>query len=89
MNNIIIKDIPDHLATYSVGVLVGMGIEYQIDPESSLYKKVKEYRREKYLDIVAKGVTGDTLPAEVGYYISITGGDTDSIKASFRECTTR
>ena len=68
-------DISSHLLTYCVGLLVGMGINYKIENSSPLYKMVKEYKRERYMELVEAGEIGDTLPLELGYHISGGGDD--------------
>ena len=84
MDNIInLKtDPPDHLMTYAIGVLNGLGIEYSISQESPLYKTMKEHRRERYIKLAEAGEVGDTLPMDLGYDIGIKGGDKESIKVS-------
>ena len=50
MDNIITVsgDIPEHLLTYWIGVLVGMGYSYKIDRASPLYRTLRERKREGY-----------------------------------------
>ena len=74
--SVIIEDTPPHLSSYYVGVLNGLGIEYDIKKGSKLYKDVKEYRREKYMEA---DKSGDKLPMEIGYYIS---GSNPDVKVS-------
>ena len=87
VNTITLGDVPNHLQTYAIGVLAGMGIDYEIAPGSSWYKVAKEYRREKYLKAKENGETSDKLPDYLGYHLSIQGGD--SVTVSMRPvCTT-
>lgn len=50
MENIITlpEDIPYHKATFFFGVLVGMGIQYKLDPKSPLYHTLRERKHENY-----------------------------------------
>ena len=77
MTSVIIEDTPAHIATYYTGILNGLGIEYSVEKGSTLYKQVKEYRREKYLRL--REESGDTLPMEIGYYFH---GVNDDMKVS-------
>jgi len=50
-NTIIIDDIPDHKASYLIGVLVGMKVNYEITPDSPLYRTMREFKRKMMLDL--------------------------------------
>lgn len=86
MDNIITfqEGTPPHLLAYSVGVLVGLEIDYTIPRESKLHRIVQEERRERYLKAEANGEIGDTLPDSLGYCLTIKGGNPDDIKVSLK-----
>ncbi|KKK66270.1 hypothetical protein LCGC14_2965790 [marine sediment metagenome] len=55
MDNVITvsKGIPNHILTYWIGVLVGMGYAYDIDPKCGLYKVLREHRIDRYREVQA------------------------------------
>ena len=53
-NTIHIDDAPDWKLAYMVGVLVGMGIEYTIEPGCPLYDTLAEFRRQEHKKIQAE-----------------------------------
>ncbi len=77
MNHVITitGDIPEHLATYWIGVLVGMGISYKIDPASPLYQSLKEYRKERNVQQKIREINPNT-------YVSLSGLHKDSVKVT-------
>ncbi len=40
-------DIPTHLLAYWMGVLVGFGIDYRLDPDCPLHRSLRERKRER------------------------------------------
>lgn len=50
-NTITFGEIPDHKASFLIGVLVGMEIPYEISPESPLYRTLREHQKQIYIEM--------------------------------------
>lgn len=69
MSNVIkINDAPYHLISYCMGVLAGLGIDYQVNPGSQLYKELRERHRGRMVsmydgkgDLYLEGVTSEGI----------------------------
>lgn len=86
MDNIITisEDEPEHLVLAWLGVLVGMGYRYKIDPECPLFRTLDENRL-RLQDELKEARKKPREPFnEEGYRIILRGGDSDSIKVSVR-----
>lgn len=73
------RDAPMHLLTYWMGILRGMGIVHKLDPESPLYRILREAHTEKYRELLAAREIKDELPFEFGYRVYHEGGNADDI----------
>lgn len=51
MDNIlrVSPDIPTHLLAYWMGILVGFGIDYRLDPDCPLHRSLRERKRERQM----------------------------------------
>lgn len=78
------KDVPHHLLAYAVGVLRGMGVPYKIDPESPMYRILRESHTEKYIELLIAREIKDELPFELGYRVFHEAGDADSITVNVK-----
>lgn len=80
-------DIPKHILAYWMGILIGQGIDFRVNPESPLYKVLREHRREQYREFEADGKIPDgdyDLPLELCYFVTHKGGNEDDIKVTLR-----
>ena len=71
MDNTVTIDGKDHLLAYSVGILVGLGIEYIVNQNSTLYSITKERQRERYLSLDKENgllILEETTPSGVNIF---------------------
>ena len=87
MKNIITisEDVPEHLVTYWVGILIGMGIPYKVNPKSPMYRVLQEYERELYLEGKEAREGKDKIPYNnMGYRVIHESGDTGALSVEIR-----
>lgn len=81
MKNIIILDeIPNHKATFLIGVLIGMGLSYKIAPKSPMYRLLREKKRGRYHEL---GLARDPEKADFqkdSCRVFLLGGNVEDIK---------
>lgn len=91
MENIITisGDVPkhlEHLITYWLGVLIGMGISYKIDSESPMYRTLLEKQRELYTIGQLARERKDKIPYNnMGYRIIHESGDSEAITVKIKD----
>ncbi len=87
MDNIITirADAPEHLVLSWLGVLVGMGYRYKIDPESPMFRAMNENKLRIQDELVAARASTNKPPFnQDGVRIIHRAGDSDSITVSVR-----
>ena len=92
-----IENIPNHLMTYWIGVLIGMGIDYELSEDSTIYKVIREHRMEQYKQKEKNGEMPEgevEFPFELCHFITHKGGNPEDSSITVRpvyreaECTT-
>ncbi len=69
--------IPEHVVTFLIGVLKGMKVPYEIDPESKWYRTLKERQYKNYLELKEQKRVLIQMQKGMGTHILITGEGKD------------
>ena len=82
------EESPVHLVAYWLGLLVGMGVSYKIDPECPLFRTMQGNRERMREELkLARASKNKPEFNSKNYRIIHRAGDSDSIKVSLRPAT--
>ncbi len=87
MDNIfkVSPEIPTHILAYWMGILVGYGVDYRINPDSPLHRSLRERKRERELDLNAgRGSLTVEKVRDDGVRVLTGRGNPDDVKLNIR-----